>query len=157
MLRLFCVAIFLFQLGMHGIAQASVPYVTSTYQSTTEGYFLQFVVHNAVDGYSGNWTIATGDATSPTAPEGWRIHQDFRQVGWDVNEFEYAIQPYQSLAGFGFTSQNPPGTLGWWIFSGGWGYNGSVTPTLIPEPSSILALGLAVSGLGAWVVRKRRV
>lgn len=129
------------------------PYVTATYGPLPGEYLLQFIVHNAADGYAGSWAVSTEDATYPTAPDGWALYQSFREVTWDATTLDRFIPPGESLGGFGFTMANAPGALGWWVGSGGYGYGGYVTPVLVPEPTpaAVLAAGLAALGL-----RRRR-
>ena len=142
--------------GLCGAVSASAPCVTGTYQPTLAGYLVQFVVQNDVDGYCGHWSINTADAASVGAPEGWGTYQDFREVRWNATALEVYIGPGESLGGFAYLAQNEPGTLGWWVGTGGYGYNGSVTPTLVPEPSCFAALLSALGGFGVMIRRRRR-
>jgi hypothetical protein len=134
---------------------AAAETVTGTYQPVTNGYLVEFVVHNTFSYGLGRWSVTTLDATSPAEPAGWRSYQTPREVSWD-NSMNHAldIPPGQSLGGFGYTSSNPPGTLMWWAAGDG-GTTGYLTPVLVPETSSLAALLAGLAGFGAMRRRRR--
>ena len=144
-------------LAINSAAYSADPYVTGTYEPLTEGYLLMFTLHNALlDEVITYWSITTSDATNPVTPAGWYIYQDFRKVEWFTQDPSYQLQPGNDLGGFGFAVPNPPGTLGWFAASNRWSYIGDVTPTLIPEPSSLLVLCGAMGAVGLSLIRHRR-
>lgn len=132
--------------------------VSATYQPVSDGYFIQFVVHNTFSTGIGYWLVVTDDATSPSGPAGWHVYQNAREVGWDVfgQSHTYDIQPGASLGGFSYISNNAPGALGWYIATD-YGLTGTVTPVPVPEPSSLLALAGGIAGLGGFMMRLRSV
>jgi len=100
------------------------------------------------------WTVFTADAYDPTGPQGWRIYQDHREVSWRANDIAYNIATGSSLSGFCLTSQAAPVQLRYSV-TGFAGYSGFVTPQLVPEPSSLLAIGVGGIGVLGTVLRRR--
>jgi hypothetical protein len=144
-------------LALTSCVWSAAPVVTATYEPLSQGYLVRFVLHNTLQQeYITQLTVVTNDATDLLSPAGWNVFQNFRQVDWDTPNPSYQLQPGQIRDGFGFTSQNSPGTLNLNITSNTWSYNGSVTPTLVPEPSSILAIAGGIVGLGGLALRRRR-
>ena len=145
-------------LGLCTCTSGAEPYVTGWYQPLTEGYQLYFAVHNTLDDEMiTDWSITTADARDPFGPVGWMIYQDARKVEWYAPDSAYRVFPGQTLGGFGLVAESAPGTLSWWMLSNKWSYVGSVTPALIPEPSSLLALGTGALGLLGLRLRRRRM
>ena len=157
------IAVFVFALLCVPLAAvAGYEAVGATYRPVATGYEVSFVVHNQ---FYYSWDIvefgvyATDDraATSASGPAGWRIYNDPRcGIEWEALSSDYYITHGDSLGGFTYTTAVPPGTLDYVlhvkeIYS--WG-GGKVTPVLVPEPSSLAALGGGMMGLLA--LRRRR-
>ncbi|MBI2843604.1 MAG: PEP-CTERM sorting domain-containing protein [Armatimonadetes bacterium] len=107
--------------------------------------------------------------------EGWEASiygragvADSWHVGWRATTAEYRLQPGGSGS---FTLVTEPGVATSYDYAPlngsnwGWGYRdgtskedvGNTTlPVPIPEPTSLLALGLTASGLGGVMMRRRR-
>ena len=158
------IAVFAFALLCVPLAAiAGYEAVEATYRPVETGYEVSFVVHNQFSRI--NWDIfgllvyARYDqaATSASGPAGWRIYNDPRcGIEWEALSSDYYITHGDSLGGFTYTTAVPPGTLDYVlhvkeIYS--WG-GGKVTPALVPEPSSLAALGGGMMGLLA--LRRRR-
>ena len=137
-------------------AVAADPYVTGTYAPSLDGYLVQFTVHNTtVDELVWSWSILTFDAQNPVAPIGWHALTTSREVNWETRTPGDMVQPGGNVTAFGYTSQSAPGTLHYSVNSYVAGYSGSVTPELMPEPSSLLALGVGGLGLIGAALRRR--
>ncbi len=144
-------------IALAGSCLAAQPYMTATYEDSAGGFVLCFTIHNPLSETVDGWIAYTPDASCATAPEGWYLYQTDRYISWRALDLEHHVQPGASLEGFSFlTAQQQPAVLLWGISSRK-GYFGSVTPTPIPEPSGLLALG---SGLAAvclpWIRRRVR-
>ena len=156
------IAVFVFALLCVPLAAvAGYEAVGATYRPVATGYEVSFVVHNQ---FYYSWDIvefgvyATDDraATSASGPAGWRTYKDPRcGIEWEASSSAYYIKPGCSVGGFCYTTAQPPGTLDYFVrLTTGQVTGMSVTPVLVPEPSSIAALGGGVMGLLA--LRKRR-
>lgn len=149
------VVIAIASLALCAASHAAGPYVSGSYQPVQGGYLLQFALHNPLAGEGlYRWFVATSDAMSPSAPEGWEINQDFREVNWHTSDSRYVVWSGQSLGGFSFISQGLPDQLHYSIV-GSAGYSGSVTPAPVPEPCSLLALGMGGLGVLGTALRRR--
>jgi len=138
-------------------AQAADPYVTGTYRPVSQGWRAEFTLHNALEDETiFMWYAVTADAGDVGTPAGWHIRQDYRKVGWDANSVADRLQPGASLSGYNFTSQAQTSTYGWYVGSDKWGYVGTVTLDLVPEPSAVLALAGGLGVLGLPFIRRRR-
>lgn len=138
---------------------AATQFVIGTYQSVTEGYLVQFTLHNiTINEVINAWSISTTDATSPVAPVGWTIYQNFREVEWSASTTEHQLQWGQSKSGFGFILHSMPDTLNWWVSSNRTSYIGTVTPTPapVPELSPIFALAGGLASIGGFALRRRK-
>lgn len=152
---LFCSLVILLIVCMPVLA--AEPYVTGWYEPVTEGYRLHLTVHNPlVDEVVTNWYVATGDATGPFGPAGWTVSQNSREVSWYTPDPVRQVQPGQHLGGFGFGVRNTTSVLGWWMWSSRTGgHVGWVTPSFVPEPSSLLALEVGGFGILGAALRRR--
>lgn len=141
------------------MCRASEPYVSGTYAPVAQGYLVQFIIYNQLSHeVLCSWGVVTADAASVASPPGWDLSQNFREVSWRYHTPADQLQPGESLSGFGFITQSAPGPLSFWILSNSAGYRGSVTPTAVPEPFSLLALGSGLMVLGGlpWIRRRVR-
>ncbi len=144
-------------LAVGSSALCAEPYVTATYQPSSSGFLLQFVLHNSLsDETLTRWHVTTLDASSPVAPSGWDVGLNYREVHWSALQPSSYVQPGAQQGGFSYASQGVPGELTWYIAGSSWGYVGKVTPSAVPEPSSLLALSGGLIALGGLVRRKRR-
>lgn len=138
-------------------ALASEPYVTGSYQQISQGYYVCFTLHNPLgDKLLWTFSVATSDASNPVSPTGWSIYQTFREVNWETRNLAQMVQPHSSSGGFAFISQSLPGSMGWSVHGSPSGdYRGSVTPAPVPEPCSLLVLGMGGLGVLGAALRRR--
>lgn len=149
------IAVCVVLLSISTFAMAGTPYVTGSYEPVDGGYRLYFTLHNPLEDEAiWYWYIATEDAFTPFGPPEWTIYHTYRDVQWRANS-GCELQPGQSLGGFGYTAEDAPGVLSYYI-GGEHGYVGEVTMELIPEPSSLLALCGGIGTVGLSLLRRRR-
>ncbi len=142
------------------VCSAQASWVEGFYRPVGIGYEVSYVLHNYWPDreFSSFLVYATNDkaATSPSGPSGWRIWNDPRcGIEWMALSSDYYVKAGSSMGGFTYTTAVPPGTLSWALrLIVGDYYHSSVTPVLVPEPSSLAALGGGMMGLLA--LRRRR-
>jgi hypothetical protein len=135
------------------------PYVTAAYTPVQSGYRLDFVLNlDQWHGSSYGWGLFTTAITDLTAATGWRAGTDFRSTYWDSLAPQYDVPPGGILRGSAGTFSTLPAQLDYFVeMTGpGAGFNGTLIPTPVPEPSSILALAGGIAGLGGLAMRRRR-
>lgn len=150
-------ALILAVLAVTSCAWGDVSLVSATYQPVSQGYYLRLTLSNSLQQeYLKTLTVSTFyDATNTLSPPGWTNALPPGQVVWAADSASY-LQPGQTENRFGFTTQNSPGSIYWSVRSNANNYVGFVTPTLIPEPSSILALAGGLTGLAGLRFRMRK-
>lgn len=131
--------------------------VTATYEPLSQGYLLRFTLHNTLQQeYLTSLYVSTFyNATNLLSPPEWTSSFAYGEILWMAGPSSY-LQPGQSEHRFGFTSQNSPNVVYWNVRSNAKHYNGFLTPTLVPEPSSILALAGGLASIGGIVLKRRR-
>lgn len=144
--------------ALTGVACA-YPSITATYTVVDTGYRLDFVLQGDPWESSFRWGTFTTGITDLIAPVGWQAASDSRQTVWDT-EFgsQYMVAPGQVLTGFSGTFATLPTQLEYYVSLTGpapGSYHGTLVPTLVPEPCSLLALASGIAGLAGFV-RKRR-
>ena len=117
---------------------------------------MEFKITNMTTDYLNCFTIYRADRMVAWGPLGWYTYVDTRSVGWDASESQYVIPSSSALSGFGFIEDTIPTEYSWWVSGGAGGFTGTVVPTPIPEPSSLLALGSGFLALAGLALRRRR-
>ena len=142
------------------VCSAQAPWVEGFYRPVAAGYEVTFTLNNRwSDCGLHRFQVYARDrqaAISVSGPVGWSVWASPEcGVRWSSLTAESDVQPNGSMGGFIYTTAVPPETLDWAILFTKGGYRfGKVTPVLVPEPSSIAALGGGVMGLLA--LRRRR-
>lgn len=141
--------------------------MTALYQPVPGGYRYYLTVYNNMSPASSNHVNALDAflslASDPEGPPNWPyIWTHSWVVIWATAEsasggWWKGIPPGKSLSGFNVTTpalaERFLYTVWWYNGTHGSSTSGYAYPTLIPEPSSLLALG---SGLGALGLSRRR-
>ncbi len=142
-----------------GAAAFANPYVTATYAPLqTGGYKLDFVVYNYQEYGCDKWGITTvglaGEITDLVAPVGWHALIWVRETEWKTDQLPsvYVVPPGGILRGCAAVFSILPAELDYYVMYGG--YGGTLVPTPVPEPSSLVALSAGLAGLGALVRRR---
>lgn len=155
-MQMYTILYSLLLLAMCSAARCAAPHVTATYQPLSSGFLVRFWLHNSTSNdHLYGLGVYTVDADMLSGPPDWHATQTYRQVGWTAMLLSAHVQPGETLGGFSYVSQGEPASLDWWT-GGNDGYTGSVTPTAVPEPTSVLALGSGLLALGGLVRRRRR-
>ena len=167
-MRKLMVSTLLMLLLVPSLSFGTPPPVTAVYLPVDGGFRYYLTVYNYLTPAEGNivaieaYTVI--DASGQEAPPLWdaNIITDW-EVFWGTNlvggaEWEDGITPGTSLSGFSFkvpiTYSQFTWRLGWHNGSYGTTAWGDISPTFVPEPSSLLALG---GGLAAVGLLRRRV
>ena len=146
--------------AMFGSTAIADPFVTATYAPLQSGYRLEFVVYaDSLRGFSG-WGLNTTALTDLAFPPNWAGGVGIRSTEWyTLLGPEYYIPPGGVLRGCAATSAEQPGPMDYFVRQTGEGesaYYGTVVPTLIPEPTSLLALAAGVVAVAGLALRRRR-
>ena len=143
--------------------------LSGLYAAVPGGYRYYVTVYNNTDPllnahvrYFDLELIPATDLVSPPNWSAWVLSPWF--VEWSVGpswtDWPKGIPPGQSLGGFKATSSLPPGGIQYWGSAtnalGDYFFTGTMVPTPIPEPSSLLALGCGLAGVGLSTLRRRR-
>ena len=144
----------MFLLCSFSLGAGSVDVSASYLPYATGGYLVEFTASNHLDTeYLQGLTVHSSNRSSAWGPEGWYTYITYRYVAWGTEQQQCVILPGMSKSGFQFVEDAIPSQYDWWAMGSDFNYIGSVTPTPIPEPSSLLALGGGLMGLG--LLRKR--
>lgn len=138
------------------MACGASPGVVATYEPVGEGYWLRFAVYNTLPENQSIWSllVRTSDVQSPSGPDGWTIRLTSRDIQWFTSTHHIPFGKH--LGGFVYLAEQRPVELRWSVQGSLLGYSGTVAPTLIPEPSSLLAVFGGLAGVGGMALRRRR-
>jgi hypothetical protein len=149
-------------------ADAGLVSVTGNYQLVDTGYRYYFTVQNTTDPlpnlHVGSFNVwpDSGPYSTVDSPPGWYAVLTPYTVFWSsgISPIWYdGIPPGQTLSGFNFTSPQLVTSMTYHVWmSNGTDVDGEVAEvsiTPIPEPSSLLALGLGGLGILGTALRRR--
>ena len=138
----------------------AVPYVTATYYLQGSSYHFDFETHmdDPVYDRGTSWGLRSTIFADLIAPIGWEAFSDFRSTQWFTRYPDYYIPAGTTLYGCSATASYVPSSLDYFLSTTGPmnTYYGTLIPTPIPEPSSLLALGAGLLGLAGLLGRRRR-
>jgi hypothetical protein len=146
-------------LALSPSAYASGLYLTGVYKPVSDGYSIQFEVHNELTGYAMyEFTIGTSSAWNVIGPVGWiNNNASSSNIRWiATNQAAPGVSPGSSLGGFGFTTAILPTEFQWGTSISGIQYYGSVTPEPVPEPAALMTLAGGLGALALPILRRKR-
>ncbi len=142
--------------GVYAVDPLHPVTVEGKYWQGDNGYYINFTVNNDTwNDYLYELQVEVWFMKNAWNPDGWHNSINIREIDWHTDSQQYWIDPKENKSGFiCFTSQILD-QYPWWIDSYNDMYWGSVTPTYIPEPSSLLALGLTLLPVGIGAMRRK--
>jgi len=137
---------------------SAAPQVTAVYWTVGGGYRLDFTVR-AGESRVYRWGFDRIDPLELASPEGWHGSVFTRSTDWTANSTDNELPPGQLLLGCAATFPELPTQIDYFVMqmAAPGAYYGTLVPTPVPEPSSLLALGGGVLSLLGLRLRRRRM